>query len=118
VQSPRADATDNLLIRRAQRFGNLLLQYRNGAWDWSTELTAASQRYNDTANQISLGGYALLNTTLAYQVNSNWRLQARANNILDKNYVLATTRSLASPNNPDYNTMGTNVFVSLSYDMK
>lgn len=118
VQSPRVDATDNLLIRRAQRFGNLLLQYKNGDWDWSAELTASSQRYNDTANQISLSGYALLNTTLAYQVNSNWRLQARANNILDKNYVLATTRSVASPNNPDYNTMGTNVFVSLSYDMK
>lgn len=113
VQSPRVDATDNLLIRRAQRFGNLVLQYKNGAWDWSSELSASSERYNDTANRVAMSGYALLNSTLAYQIDPHWRLQARANNILDKNYVLAI-----APGNIDYNTMGTNVFVSLSYDMK
>ncbi|KQT41137.1 MULTISPECIES: TonB-dependent receptor domain-containing protein [unclassified Methylophilus] len=113
VQSPRVDATDNLLIRRAQRFGNLVLQYKNGAWDWSSELSASSERYNDTANRVSMSGYALLNSTLAYQIDPHWRLQARANNILDKNYVLAI-----APGNIDYTTMGTNVFVSLSYDMK
>jgi vitamin B12 transporter len=113
VQSPRIDATDNLLARRAQRYGNLILQYKNGAWDWSSELTASSERYNDTANRMVLGGYALLNSTLAYQINPHWRLQARANNILDKNYVLAAASSTV-----DYNTMGTNVFVSLNYDMQ
>lgn len=113
IQSPRVDATDNLLIRRAQRYGNLIVQYKNGAWDWSSELSASSERYNDAANRIPMSGYALLNSTLAYQINPNWRLQARANNILDKNYVLAI-----APGNIDYNTMGTNVFVSLSYDMK
>ncbi|WP_229008026.1 TonB-dependent receptor domain-containing protein [Methylophilus sp. Leaf408] len=113
LQSPRVDATDNLLIRRAQSFGNLVLQYKNGAWDWSSELSASSERYNDTANRVPMSGYALLNSTLAYQIDPHWRLQARANNILDKNYVLAI-----APGNIDYNTMGTNVFVSLSYDMK
>jgi len=113
VQSPRIDATDNLLARRAQRYGNMIVQYKNGAWDWSSELTASAERYNDPANRIPLGGYALLNSTLAYQINPSWRLQARANNILDKNYVLAAVSSTV-----DYNTMGTNVFVSLNYDMK
>lgn len=113
IQSPRIDATDNLLARRAQRYGNVMLQYKNGPWDWSSELTASSERYNDPANRIPLGGYALLNATLAYQLNSNWRLQARANNILDKDYVLAAVSSTV-----DYNTMGTNIFVSLNYDMK
>lgn len=113
IQSPRIDATDNLLARRAQRYGNVVLQYKNGAWDWSSELTASSERYNDTANNVPMSGYALLNSTLAYQINTNWRLQARANNILDKNYVLAI-----APANIAYNTMGTNVFVSLNYDMK
>ncbi|MFQ6332303.1 TonB-dependent receptor domain-containing protein [Methylophilus sp. 3sh_L] len=113
IQSPRIDATDNLLARRAQRYGNVVLQYKNGAWDWSSELTASSERYNDTANNVPMSGYALLNSTLAYQINTNWRLQARANNILDKNYVLAI-----APANIAYNTMGTNIFVSLNYDMK
>ena len=126
VQSPRVDGNDpklasiddKLLARRAQRYGNLVLQYKSGDWDWATELTASSQRYNDPANQISMSGYALLNSTLGYRINKNWRLQARANNILNKDYMLATSRSLKSPNLPDYNTMGANVFFSLNYDMQ
>ncbi len=113
IQSPRIDATDNLLARRAQRYGNVIVQYKSGPWDWSSELTASAERYNEPANRIPLGGYALLNSTLGYQINPSWRLQARANNILDKNYVLAAASSTV-----DYNTMGTNVFVSLNYDMK
>lgn len=113
IQSPRIDATDNLLVRRAQRYGNVILQYKSGPWDWSGEITASSERYNDTANLIPLSGYALLNSTIAYQLTQHWRLQARANNILDKNYVLAAASSTV-----DYNTMGTNIFVSLNYDMK
>lgn len=113
IQSPRIDATDNLLARRAQRYGNVMVQYKSGPWDWSSELTASAERYNEPANRIPLGGYALLNSTLGYQINPSWRLQARANNILDKNYVLAAASSTV-----DYNTMGTNVFISLNYDMK
>lgn len=118
IQSPRNDDTDNLLARRSQRYGNLQLQYKSGAWDIGTELNAASQRYNDAENNFKLGGYALLNASLGYKLNNHWKLLARANNILDKDYVLATTKSSFSPNAPDYNTMGTNIFVSLNYDMK
>jgi vitamin B12 transporter len=114
IQSPRIDATDRLLARRAQRYGNLILQYSNGPWDWTTELTASSEREDyDRAIRLHLSGYALLNSTLAYRISPQWRLQARANNLLDKDYVLAVASSTV-----DYNTMGTNVFVSLSYDMK
>lgn len=114
LQSPRVDATDRLLARRAQRYGNLILQYANGPWDWSTELTASSRRDDyDKAIRLNLSGYALLNSTLAYRINPQWKLQARANNLLDKDYVLA-----AASSTEDYNTMGTNVFISLNYDMK
>jgi len=118
VQSPRIDATDNLLARRAQRYGNLILQYKSGPWNWDSELSASSMRYDDAANQFRLNGYALLNTTLGYQINPHWKLQVRANNILDKDYALASTKTSTRPNNPYYNTMGTNVFISLNYDMQ
>lgn len=118
IQSPRADDTDKLLVRRSQRYGNLQLQYKSGDWDFGTEVSAASQRYNDADNDFKLGGYALLNASLGYQLNNHWKLLARANNILDKDYVLASTKSTFGPNDPDYNTMGTNIFVSLNYDMK
>lgn len=118
VQSPRSEANDTLLARRSQRYGNVLLQYKSGPWDWGTELSASSQRYNDPANNFSLSGYALLNVSLGYQINPHWKLLARANNLLDKDYVLASTKSTFSPLAPDYNTMGTNLFVSLNYDMQ
>lgn len=113
IQSPRNEDTDNLLARRSQRYGNLVLQYKSGDWDWSTEVTSASKRYDNAANTKVLAGYSLLNSTLSYKLNEDWRLQARANNILDKDYVLA-----ASSSTVDYNTMGTNVFISLNYAMK
>lgn len=112
VQSPRVEATDNLLARRSQRYGNLILQYKSGDWDWSTEANAFSKRYDNAANTTVLGGYVLLNSTLSYKLNSDWKLQARANNILNKDYVLAAVNSTV-----DYNTMGANVFFSLNYAM-
>lgn len=105
VQSPRNAATDKLLARRSQRYGTLVLQYRASDWDWSTELTTSSQRYDNAANTVYLRGYMLLNTTLAYKLNRDWRLQARANNLLNKDYELVN----------GYNTMGTNLFISLNY---
>ncbi|MBF5039785.1 TonB-dependent receptor [Methylophilus sp. 13] len=118
VQSPRSDATDNLLARRAQRYGNFILQYKSGPWNWDSEVSASSMRYDDAANQFRLSGYALLNTTLGYQINPHWKLQIRANNILDKDYALASTKTVSRPNNPYYNSMGSNVFISLNYDLK
>ncbi len=105
MQSPRNEANDKLLARRSQRYGTLLLQYRANDWDWSTELTTASQRYDNAANTVYLRGYMLLNTTLAYKLNQDWKLQARANNLFNKDYELVN----------GYNTMGTNLFVSLHY---
>jgi vitamin B12 transporter len=118
IQSPRSDDTDKLLARRSQRYGNLQLQYKSGDWDFGTEVSAASQRYNDADNDFKLGGYTLVNASLGYRLSSDWKLLARANNILDKDYVLATTKSTFSPNASDYNTLGANVFISLNYDMK
>ena len=71
---------------------------------------ASSMRYNNLANTVSLDGYALLNLTTAYKVNQDWTIQARANNILDKNYVLAV-----DGNGINYNTPGANLFVNVRY---
>ena len=110
IQSPRDDVTDNLLARRANRHGALNLSYNWGDWRFGAEATASSQRYNNLANTVGLDGYALLNLTTAYKVNQDWTIQARANNILDKNYVLAV-----DGNGIDYNTPGANLFVNVRW---
>lgn len=118
VQSPRDDKTDNLLPRRGNRYGAISLLHTLGDFQWGAEVTGASTRYNDLANQFKMGGYALVNLTANYRMTPEWKLEMRANNVLDKNYVLVTTKSSFSPNGPDYNTTGSTAFVGLRYDIK
>lgn len=115
VQSPRDNATDKLLNRRSNRYGALSLLHNVGDFQWGTELTGASERYNNASNTKKMGGYVLLNLTSSYRINPEWKLEARANNILDKDYILSYTGNLAS--SVAYNTAGANVFVGLRYSM-
>lgn len=117
VQSPRDEDSDHLLARRGNRYGAINLLHSIGKLQWGMELNGASTRYNDNDNSFKLGGYVLTNLTANYRFTNTWRLEARANNIFDKNYTLASTKSSFSPNGPDYNTAGSNLYVGLRYDM-
>ena len=116
IQSPRDDDTDQLLTRRGNRYGNVSLLHNVGDFQWGAEVTAASTRYNNAANTKRMGGYALLNLTANYRITPEWKLEARANNILDKDYVLSYTGNSATSN--PYNTAGANAFIGLRYQMK
>ncbi|HSH73677.1 MAG TPA: TonB-dependent receptor [Methylophilaceae bacterium] len=111
VQSPRDTETDNLLVRRANRHASLNLSRVWGDWRFGSEFIASSARYADAANTERMGGYGVLNLTADYKVNQDWKLQARLNNALDKNYTLVydTFSDVA------YNTPGSNIFVSVRY---
>jgi vitamin B12 transporter len=60
-----------------------------------------------TSNKVRaiLPGYALLNVGANWKLQKDLTLQARVNNLADKQYVLAD----------GYSTLGRNVFVSLSW---
>lgn len=116
VQSPRDDKTDQLLTRRGNRYGTVSLLHTLRDFQWGAEITGASTRYNNASNTKEMAGYALVNLTANYRVNPEWKLEARANNILDKDYVLAYTGNTATSN--PYNTAGANMFVGLRYQMK
>jgi len=121
TQSPRDESTDKLLTRRGNRYGSLSVLHSWADLQWGAELTGASTRYNDVANEFKMSGYTLVNLTANYRINPEWKLEMRANNILDKNYVLSTSKSASSisaRNNPDYNTAGSNLFVGLRYNMQ
>lgn len=116
VQSPRDEQSDQLLTRRSNRYGAINLLHTWGDLQWGAEMTGASTRYNNAANTKTMSGYMLLNLTASYRLNPEWKLEARANNVLDKNYVLAYTGNSAT--SVPYNTAGSNVFVGLRYQMK
>lgn len=114
VQSPRVDDTDQLLVRRANRIGKLNVAYQASNWRVGGEMVSTSKRYNDTANLQSIAGYTLFNLTGEYQINSAWKLQARLNNLFDKNYALAYDGNPTTTGYV-YNTPGSNLFVNLTW---
>lgn len=116
VQSPRNDATDKLLIRRGLRHGTLNLSYQSGPFRAGAEIVGTSERFNNATNTKRMDGYALLNLTASYAFHDDWQLEARANNVLDKDYVLAYTGNTATA--IAYETPGTNLFVGVRYQPK
>lgn len=114
IQSPRDKETNNLLVRRANRHGKLGLAYTWQDWRFGAEANSSSARYNDSANALRMGGYTIFNLTAQYKVNTDWTIQARANNILDKNYRIALDGD-PSTNGFSYNTPSANLFVNIRY---
>ena len=115
AQSPRNEETDELLARRGNRYGNVALLHTWGGFQWGAEITGASPRYNTSTNTRKMDGYMLVNLTANYRISPEWKLEGRANNILDKEYILAYTNNTTGV---AYNTPGSNVFVGLRYQMK
>ena len=114
-QSPRNRDTDNLLVRRANRNGKLNLGYSWQDWRFGTEIISASQRYNDNANTLSMGGYTVFNVTSQYKINPDWSINARLNNLFDKKYNLALDGNPATTGFA-YNTPGANLFVNVRWE--
>jgi vitamin B12 transporter len=117
-QSAKNEETDQNLVRRSARYGTVGVDTTHDKLQFSVETQYASKRYNDGANDIPFDGYALVNTYLTYTINPSWKVQGRVNNILDKEYVLASTKGAWSPDGSDYGTEGTNAFVSATYTFK
>jgi vitamin B12 transporter len=116
LQSPRDESTENLLLRRGNRYGTINLLHSIGDLQWGAEVEGSSTRYNNAANTKKMHGYVLLNATVNYRITPEWKLEARANNILDKEYALAFTGNTAS--SVAFNTAGSNLYLGLRYDMK
>ncbi|MGY1489306.1 TonB-dependent receptor domain-containing protein [Methylobacillus pratensis] len=104
-QRPEDEETGNLLPRRAKEHGVFAISKRIHGWEIGSEIRSSSHRYNDTANTVRLSGYTLVNLYTNYQINDDWSLNARVNNLFDRKYELAK----------DYGTFGTNLFVSVRY---
>jgi vitamin B12 transporter len=109
IQSPTDDETGNLLPRRANRNAKIHSQYQWNNWQFGAEALTTSEKYNDAANTRRISGYTLLNLTTQYQINPTWLVQARLNNVFDKDYATAYDGTYA------YNNPGANLFVNLRY---
>lgn len=115
IQSPRNSESNNLLVRRANRHGQINFGYTLQSWRLGAEVITSSARYNDAANNLRMGGYTIFNLVSQYKINTDWSVQARANNIFDKHYNLALEGNPATTGFA-YNTPGANLFVNIRYE--
>jgi vitamin B12 transporter len=86
-KSPGSAIFGNELPRRPKDMANLSADYR-----WTAQLTTsatvryAGPSYDDTANQIKLGGYVLADLRAAYAVLERLEVYARIENLTGKHY--------------------------------
>lgn len=99
LQSPRDDASGNLLPRRARRHGSVTVLQQAGPVSIGAEIVASSRRFDDAENTRPMGGYAIVNLTAEYPVSRTVSLFLRGDNVLHRNYELAA----------DYSTGGARV---------
>ncbi|MGX8884234.1 TonB-dependent receptor domain-containing protein [Methylovorus sp. SPW-M1] len=97
--------TGNWLPRRAREHGALGLTQTWGDWQFGSEIESSGHRFDDTANALRLSGYTQVNVFTNYRINQDWSVNARVNNLFDREYELAQ----------NYGTFGTNLFVTLRY---
>lgn len=105
---PKDLDTDKRLQRRANKTANLAISRRIQAFTVGAEWQGAGQRYDRAGEITPLGGYGLLNAFAKYAVTPEWAVEARANNLLDKQYETAY----------GYKTPGANVFFGVRYAPK
>ncbi|MDR1647689.1 MAG: TonB-dependent receptor [Zoogloeaceae bacterium] len=117
LNAKKRDADGNWvwLGRRARHVARLTVDR-----DWSekfrtgVELLAVGRRYDGTyaksaSNKEELGGYTLVNLTARYALTRDLKLEARLNNLFDKQYETARYYSTDD---------GFNAFVGLRYELR
>nr|VFK19379.1 MAG: vitamin B12 transporter [Candidatus Kentron sp. LPFa] len=100
----------NLLPRRPRRSLRFQVDRRFGKYAVGGTLFAESMRYDRVQNTLPLAGYATLDLRAEYAFAKDWRIQARIENLLDKDY-----RTSASYGKP-YNQPGRGLFLTVRYE--
>lgn len=108
-QDARDAETRQRLVRRARNIVAGNLERSIGPWRLGAEVRGQDGRYStfNTPNSY-MGGYALANLYATYAISNAISLQARIDNVTDKQYELVR----------GYNTLGRTLFLTLSYAPK
>jgi vitamin B12 transporter len=110
--NPEDKATGERLLKRTDK--SLSLDISRSIFDFDVGATVIAQGNKpETAFMpdfsqkiVEVGGFVTVDLRSAYHINKNWTLNAKLNNLLDKNYQTVNT----------YNTADRNFFVSIHYN--
>ncbi|AUM01033.1 TonB-dependent receptor domain-containing protein [Pseudothauera hydrothermalis] len=101
----RDEATGKRLARRARSAAFVKVDHRVGKWSYGIDLNGQGDRFDNASNSERLAGYGVVDAYVHYRLTPDWRVEMRANNVLDKQYELAK----------GYATAGASYFVGLRY---
>jgi vitamin B12 transporter len=107
-QDPVDLADGSRLLRRARETVTLALGRRIGAHEFGVDLLQAGDRMDVGFPPVRLGGYVLANLSARFAVSEHLALQARVENVLDREYQLAA----------GYRTMRRALMVAARYDYR
>jgi len=108
---PRDRDSGHTLPRRAKRTLNLDLDRQFGDFSVGANWRAVSGRYDDAANTTELDGYGLLGLRGSWKVSRDISLEAKLNNLLNKDYIEATYSS----GQYGYNSEGRTVLFAVTW---
>jgi vitamin B12 transporter len=95
---PRNADTDKVLARRAEKLVTFGADTQLAGWNFGAEVQAAGARFDNATNTQRLGGYALLSLVASTTLMPGLALEARIDNLADKDYQLARTYATAGRN--------------------
>jgi len=102
-QNPVDEQNNTQLLRRARRHAALDVGRNFGNWRFGGEWLVSSSRMD--AGSRRLGGYGIVNLNARYNIDKQWFVAARVENLFDKDYQLAYP----------YNTQGRAGFITLGW---
>jgi len=110
LQNPRDETTGSQLRRRARHYGSIGAERRSGPWHFGADIVGSGERFDSTneAPSTRMHGYGLLNLTAGYALARDWSLNARWNNVLNRDYELVQF----------FNTPGGNLFVWVAWQQR
>lgn len=91
AQQPVDADTGRQLRSRAKLFGSVSVDHSIGQWQIGSDVVASGRRYDSSIESAGsrMGGYAVLNARVGYQVNKLWAVELSTQNITDRKYELA-----------------------------
>ncbi|MCX8085441.1 MAG: TonB-dependent receptor [Rhodocyclaceae bacterium] len=108
LMKPIDEATGNRLPRRAAQQFKARLAYEPGPWGVGAEVVAVGKRFDTATQTREMARYELVNLTAHYRLTQDVRLEARLDNLFDKDYETAW----------GYRNPGAALFVGLRYQPK
>ena len=110
VIDPENKSNGKLLRRRAEQSMSFDADYGFDKVTVGFTLRSESNRFDDAANTVRLGGYTTSAIRASYRINDEWAVKAKVDNLTDKEYVTASSFGLGN-----YRSVGREVMFTVAY---